>query len=85
MAKLNWQKINQQSKAQSFNEKAPQAVSLNFDDNKLWSLRGKYYGIHYTKLPLHYLEWVLDNSTSGKHKGIAESELYRRFHELSNT
>lgn len=85
MAKLNWQKINQQSKAQAFNEKAPEPVPLNFDNNKLWSLRGKYYGTHYTKLPIDYLFWILDNSTSGKHKGIAESEIYRRYHELSNT
>jgi hypothetical protein len=85
MAKFNWQKINQQSKAQSFKEKTPGLFPLNFDDNKLWSLKGKYHGVHYSKLPLSYLEWILDNSNSGKHKGIAENELYRRYNELSNT
>lgn len=85
MAKFNWQKINQQSKAQSFKEKNQGSYYLNFDEDKLWSLKGKYYGIHYSKLPLHYLEWILDKSKSGKHKGIAENELYRRYNELSNT
>jgi len=85
MAKLNWQKIQQQSKAQSFQEKSPTVAYLNFNDNQLWSLRGKHYGVHYSKLPLDYLCWVLDNSQSGKHKGIAENELYKRYNQLSNT
>jgi len=85
MAKLNWQKVNQQSKAQSFKEKSPTPSYFNFDDNKLWTLQGKYHGTHYSKLPTDYLFWILDNSTSGKHKGIAESEIYNRYHQLSNT
>ena len=85
MAKLNWQKIHQQSKAQSYQEKSPTNSYLNFDDNQLWNLGGKYYGIHYSKLPLDYLFWILDNSKSGKHKGIAENELYKRYNQLSNT
>jgi hypothetical protein len=85
MSKLNWQKLNYQSKQQAFREKSETPAPFNYDDNSLWSLPGKHYGTHLTKLPLNYLLWILDNSTSGKYKGIAESELYRRYNELPNT
>jgi len=85
MAKLNWQKVQQQSKQQSFNEKAPGKSYFSFDDNNLWSLTGKYYGTHLSKLPNKYLFWILENSKSGKHQGIAEGEIYRRYRNLSNT
>lgn len=85
MAKLNWQNASYQSKQQTLKESAPSNYYLNFDDNLLWSLSGKHYGVHIHKLPLNYLMWILDNSTSGKYKGIAENELYRRYNELSNT
>lgn len=85
MAKLNWQKLRQQSKQQTWNEQVGDPSSLDFDKCGLWTLPGKYYGIHYSKLPTDYLFWILDNSHSGKHKGIAENEVYRRYHELPNT
>lgn len=85
MAKLDWQKLNQQSKTQSLRERHTVPSYLNFDDNKLWSLPGKHYGIHISKLSTDYLGWIIDNTTSGKHRGIAEHELYRRYALLSNT
>jgi hypothetical protein len=85
MAKLNWQKLNIQSKVQSINERTATPSYLNFDDNNLWALHGKYYGIHIGKLPTDYLFWISDNSTSGKYKSIAEGEIYRRYRELTNT
>lgn len=85
MAKLNYHKLNQQSKAQSVKERHNVASYLNFDDDGIWSLRGKYYGIHKSKLPNDYLFWILDNHSTGKFRGIAENEIYKRFHELSNT
>jgi len=85
MAKLNWQKLNQQSRYQSSKEKGLTPSYFSFEDNNLWTIPGKYYGTHLHKLPNNYLFWILDNSTSGKHKGLAEGEIYRRYNELSNT
>ena len=84
MAKLNWQKLNQKSKQQSFNEKAPTPYPLSFKDNGLWAVKGKYYGIHLSKLPNDYLFWITEKFT-GIHKDIAESEIYRRYNQLTNT
>ena len=84
MSKLNWQKLNRQSKQQTIQNRSGD-VPMDFDKCGLWSLPGKYYGIHYNNLPTDYLFWILDNSHSGKHKGIAENEVYRRYNELSNT
>ena len=84
MSKLNWEKLNRQSRQQSYLDKTAD-VSMNYDDLGLWSLRGKHYGTHIHKLPTDYLFWIIDNSTSGKYKGIAENEIYRRYSDLSNT
>ena len=85
MAKgFNWEKLRKQSLQQSINERNALDFKMNFDDNRLWSLKGKYYGTHLSKLPNDYLFWVIDNF-EGKYKGIAEGEVYRRYNELSNT
>ena len=84
MAKLNWQKLNQQSRQQSFNEKAQTPYPLSFKNNNLWAVKGKYYGTHLSKLPNNYLFWITENFT-GTHKEIAESEIYRRYNNLTNT
>ena len=83
MAKLNWQRVSIQSKQQTYKETTPSNHYINYDDNQLWSLLGKHYGIHLSKLPVNYLGWILDNSTSIKHKAIAETELRRRYNELT--
>ena len=86
MAKLNWQRVSIQSKQQTYKETLPSNHHyINYDDNQLWSLHGKYHGIHLSKLPVNYLGWILDNSTSIKHKAIAETELRRRYNELTPT
>lgn len=85
MAKLNWQKINQQTKQQTINERSRTSVYFSLEENNLWSLHGKYYGIHYGKLPVDYLFWILENTKSTKHKSIAESEIYKRYRETTNT
>ena len=85
MAKLNWQRVSIQSKQQTYKETASSTNYINYDDNQLWSLSGKYYGTHLSKLPVNYLGWIVDNSTSIKHKDIAEAEMRRRYNKLTNT
>ena len=87
MSKLNWSKLQRQSKEQSFrnNTESSYATSTFYKDNNIWHLRGKHFGTHIHKLPLEYLGWIIDNNLGSQYKEIAESELYRRFHELSNT
>jgi hypothetical protein len=89
MAKLNWHKLNRQSHHQTIREKTFEQMPYGGDnfykDNSIWHLRGKYYGIHIHKLPLNYLNWVIDNHSTGEYRQRAEHELYRRYAELSNT
>ena len=90
MAKLNYQKLNQDSKQQSFKEQAPSVypTELFFKNNNLWHLQGKYFGIHINKLPLNYLCWIIDTQlhpTKRQYREIAEAELYRRYNDSSNT
>lgn len=84
MAKLNWQTLNRQNKNNSVSIKAQHSHPLNFEKSNMWSLRGKYYGTYINKLPNDYLFWVVDN-IKGIHKEIAEGEIYRRYHQLTNT
>lgn len=89
MAKLNWEKLNQQSKAQSAFEQerfenSHKADFHLFNKAGLWSLKGKHYGKPIKTLPLSYLEWVIDNFGSAPHRQLAEKELRRRY-EQSNT
>jgi hypothetical protein len=89
MAKLNWQKLNRQSHYQSIREKTfeqlPYGGSNFLKDNNIWQLKGKYLGTHIHKLPLQYLNWIIDNHSTGNYRQQAEDELYRRYAELSNT
>jgi len=85
MARLNWQKLNQQSRQQSHREKSSSPSGLAFSDNYLWALQGKYYGTSIKNLPTNYLFWILDNHSTGKYREQAEGEIYRRYRELSNT
>jgi hypothetical protein len=89
MAKLNWQKLNRDSHFQSIREKTFEQLPYGgykfFQYNKIWHLRGKYHGTHIHKLPLGYLNWIIDNHNQGEYRQIAEDELYRRYHQLSNT
>ena len=88
MAKLNWEKLHQQSKAQSAQEQERFENSYKadfhmFNKAGLWSLKGKHYGKPIKTLPLSYLEWVIDNFDSKLHRQLAEDELRRRYN--SNT
>lgn len=51
----------------------------------IWTLKGKHYGSHLHNLPLHYLNWVIDNfPADSTYKLQALGELQRRF-DLTNT
>jgi uncharacterized protein (DUF3820 family) len=45
-------------------------------ENK-WTLFGKHYGTPIDKLPQSYLIWIIEN-IQGKHKELAEKEIFRR-------
>lgn len=89
MARLNWQKLSVDSKQQAAREFYLQQQPIGgssksfYKNNKLWHIQGKHLGTHYSKLPLHYLNWVVDN-LKGDAKQIATDELYRRFAELTH-
>lgn len=88
MTKLNWERLNKDSKAQSVRDQEHFANSANADyymflASELWAIKGKHYGHPIKALPLWYLDWAIDNIT-GIHRDIAEKELRRRYH-LSNT
>ena len=89
MAKLNWQKLSADSKQQAardnYLKQQPVGGSSKsfYKNSKLWHIAGKHYGTHIHKLPLHYLNWVVDN-LSGDAKQTATDELYRRFAELTH-
>jgi hypothetical protein len=53
-----------------------------YKDNNLWHLKGKYYGLHINKLPLTYLNWIINNFNN-EFRQLAETELYRRYHQLT--
>lgn len=86
MAKIDWSKHRYlKLKGETFKDKPIGGTSKSFYlENKLWHIKGKYYGTHYGKLPLQYLNWVVDN-LDGVAKQLAIDELYRRFAKLSNT
>ena len=89
MAKLNWQKVSQQSKIQSSKERF--SVNNRSEDyvkreKGLWMQKGKYFEKHISTLPLDYLEWIIDNPKLRTHfKKQAQEELRRRYQNLSNT
>jgi len=89
MAKLNWEKLSRDSRQQDARDwylkqlPAGGGSKSFYEENKLWSLKGKHYGTHIHKLPLHYLNWVIDNLNSGTYKQTAIDELYRRHNELN--
>lgn len=89
MAKLNWQKLNRESHHQTIRDKMFEQIPYGgknfFKDTGIWHLRGKYYGIYTHKLPLNYLNWIIDNHSTGEYRHLAESELRRRYALLSNT
>ena len=90
MSKLNYQKLNQQSRQQTFNDQAPSGYSTAafFKDNNIWHLKGKYFGTHISKLPLDYICWIVDTQLHPakiQYRECAEAELYRRYSKLTNT
>lgn len=82
MAKaINWSKHKQLTLKGDMLRDLPKGGSQNtfYKDNNLWTMRGKYYGSHIHNLPLHYLNWLVDNFDSGSYKQAAIDELYRRY------
>ena len=87
MAKLDWQKVADQSKIQSAKEKYSKDNHIEYLRKEgLWMLKGKYFEKEIKSLPLNYLEWIIDNNKVRIHfKKQAQEELRRRYKELSNT
>ena len=86
MAKLDWEKLSQQSKIQTSKERYS-ADNRSADYVKrqkgLWMLKGKYFEKPISSLPLDYLEWVIDNPKLRTHfKKQAQDELRRRYKNL---
>lgn len=88
MAKLNWQRVQVQSKAQT-------ALENDRADHRKWKNKlimqgdhwivGKYKGTLVKKLPIHYLCYVSENFAEGDiYKQRADSELRRRYKLLNN-
>lgn len=84
MAKINWSKHKQLKQKGLVYKELPAGGSQYgfYKENNLWTLSGKHHGTHIHKLPLHYLNWVVDNLNSGSHRQQAIDELYRRHNEL---
>lgn len=88
MTKLNWEKLNQQSKIQSANERFSSNIYNEeyVREEGVWMQKGKYFEKPINKLPLDYLEWVIENPKMRTHfKKQAQDELRRRYEELTNT
>jgi hypothetical protein len=81
MAKINWSK-HKQLKQKGLVYKEGGSQYGFYKENNLWTLSGKHQGTHIHKLPLHYLNWAVDNLNSGSHRQQAIDELYRRHNEL---
>jgi len=64
--KLNWQKASTDIKVIADDEAKRQEQS-HFGDfalllkNKIWPIKGKYYGQRIDSLPTHYLIWIKTN------------------------
>ena len=83
MAKLNWQRVQQQSKAQSLLEQ-------DLRDHAIWKQKlvlhgehwiiGKYKGKKVKELPIQYLCFVSETFSEGNvYKQRADKELHRRY------
>jgi hypothetical protein len=88
MAKLNWQKLAQQSKAQSSQENTKQDTAIWHQkivmQNQFWML-GKHKGIRVSKLPVDYLCYISETFDKGSaYKQRADSELRKRYKQLNN-
>jgi hypothetical protein len=82
MAKLNYTKARQREIGikSYLAEQLENKVKGDFHTFKnagLWVLKGKYYGQPVNKLPLDYLNWII-NKFPGIHAGIAKKELQSR-------
>ena len=78
MAKLNWQKLHIESKAQTNNRVANQEDWRRKHKNT-WLL-GKHYGKKINELSTKYLIWASENLPEGNvHKSKADVELIRRY------
>lgn len=86
--KFNWEKLNKDSKVQSQNELSWREKS-DIGDIKylkktgIWTLKGKYFGHHISKLPLSYLEFIIDKFKVEPYTTQAIVELNRRFKEFN--
>ena len=87
MAKLNWQRVQQQSKAQSLLEN-------DWRDHNIWKqkliqngqhwLIGKHKGKLVKDLPIYYLCYISEKFQEGNaYKQRADKEIYRRHKKLS--
>lgn len=77
MAQIDW------SNHRFFDNKFKASKNISYDN--IWTLNGKYYGLHIHNLPLHYLNWVIDNfSADSTYRLKALGELQRRY-DLTNT
>ena len=85
MAKIDWSKHSfNKAKTDAYKELPKGGSQYQFyKDNNLWTLPGKYQGTHIHKLPLHYLDWLIQNFKDGEAKQQAIDELYRRYQELN--
>jgi hypothetical protein len=84
MAKIDWSKHKHlKLKGDAFKDLPIGGYRNNFyRENNLWTLTGKYLGTHIHKLPLHYLNWAVDNLKSQQHRQQAIDEIYRRHGQL---
>lgn len=94
MARITTQKLVSQSRAQSRREhtiasdlerRHEYLAKQDFESSNRWSVPGIHFGKPLDQLPIKYLFWILDNFDQGKHRQRAEGEIYRRYHETSDT
>jgi len=77
MAKIDW------SNHRFFDAKFKAPKNTSYKD--VWTLTGKHYGSHIHNLPLHYLNWIIDNFSADSNYNLeAQAELQRRYN-LTNT
>jgi hypothetical protein len=87
MAKIDWSKHKANKDKGEYLQNLPVGGGQYrfYKDNNLWTLKGKYQGSHIHKLPLNYLDWIVNNFKDCEAKQQAIDELYRRYAELTNT
>lgn len=86
---IDWQTVQKRHKIYKENDQERKGWDHRASDNavlrknKIWAVKGKYYGKPLSDLPLNYLGWIVDNfETISIHRQMAAEELQRRYKDI---